>query len=98
MSANLVQSRRKCGANGVNATFALDLHGFSNRGANVAFTPFAPQIWTRFAHIFTAQIWCKSVFSFSEFKVSQDERLLSLLARIDCSSRYINYTFSLLNF
>ena len=26
MSANLVQSRRKCGANGVNATFALDLH------------------------------------------------------------------------
>ena len=27
MSANLVQSRRKCGANGVNATFALDLHG-----------------------------------------------------------------------
>ena len=27
MSANLVQSRSKCGANGVNATFALDLHG-----------------------------------------------------------------------
>ena len=27
MSANLVQSRRKCGANGVNATFALDLQG-----------------------------------------------------------------------
>ena len=27
MSANLVQSRSKCGANGVNATFALGLHG-----------------------------------------------------------------------
>ena len=75
--------------------------GVANRGANVAFTLFAPhllQFWTRFAHIFTAQIWCKSVFSFSEFKVSQDKRLLSLLARIGCSSRYINYTFSLLNF
>ena len=34
-------------------------------GANVAFTPFAPhllQFWTRFAHICTAKIWCKSVF------------------------------------
>ena len=27
MSANLVQSRSKCDANEVNATFALDLHG-----------------------------------------------------------------------
>ena len=27
MSANLVQSRSECDANGVNATFALDLHG-----------------------------------------------------------------------
>ena len=27
MSSNLVQSRSKCGANGVNATFALGLHG-----------------------------------------------------------------------
>ena len=37
----------------------------ANPGANVAFTPFAPhllRLWTRFTHICTAQIWCKSVF------------------------------------
>ena len=65
MSVNLVQSLRKCGANGVNPTFVLDLHGVENPGANVAFTPFAPhllQLWTRFTPICTAQIWCKSVF------------------------------------
>ena len=36
--------------------------------ANVAFTPFAShslRLWTRFADICTAQIWCKSVFSSS---------------------------------
>ena len=72
MSVNLVQSRRKCGANGVNPTFALDLHGVENPGANVAFTPFAPhllQLWTRFTHICTAQIWCKSVFSSSVYNM-----------------------------
>ena len=73
MSANLVQSCSKCGANVVQmwckwgkCTFALDLHGGGKCGANVAFTPFAPhllQLWTRFADICTAQIWCKPIFS-----------------------------------